>query len=670
MAWGTGTWLGQLSLNWTLILVGFTLLVLASLAVAMLAVWDPRRLEPLAGGLARGRNKLGILRWLLIGLVVIAPIWLLQYTAWGVVIHRPYLRIGIWVVTVLVLGMLLTRGEGLIGWQGFVTGLVLSVAAIVMAVPLQSVTDYPFSLGWSEGNRLWDYSVLFGRELYDYTADKPIPVLLDIGRQFVGGLPFLLPQVSIAGVRLWVALTYILPYVILGLAAFTLPGRQVGAWLLAGLWAYTFLNQGPIHPPLVLSAILVALAWRRPLWVAIPLVVVASYFAQVSRWTWMFAPGMWAAMLELAGANTEGGGLGRRDWLRAISVGLAGLFGGVGVPTLIDYFYHDGAINAINTATTLAVVQSETSYQPLLWHRLLPNATYGIGILAGILVAAGPLLLVLIYLSRIKKWHLNLWQMAAVLFPMLAFLVVGIIVSVKIGGGGDLHNLDMLIIGMMFTGAIAYNQVGYDWMFHKSTPESWLKILLILMLGLPAIYPLLNLKPISYADRMGWVMTLRGDHSARMINASVVSNEDAQSALEVLREEIDLAKSQGEILFLDQRQLLTFGYIQDVRLVPEYDKKILINEAMSGEALYFDNFYKELASKRFSLIIANPLLKRIQGETNVFSEENNAWVKWVSRPIRCFYEPKVTLEALSIQLLVPKPYTVDCASKLPYYTGE
>ena len=81
--------------------------------------------------------------------------------------------------------------------------------------PLAEVTSYPFSLGWSEGNRLWDYSVLFGRDLYDYPAHRPIPVLLDVGRQFMGGIPFLLPRVTIWQARLWIALTNIVPYLIL-----------------------------------------------------------------------------------------------------------------------------------------------------------------------------------------------------------------------------------------------------------------------------------------------------------------------------------------------------------------------------------------------------------------------------------------------------------------------
>ena len=43
------------------------------------------------------------------------------------------------------------------------------------------------------------------------------------------------------------------------------------------------------------------------------------------------------------------------------------------------------------------------------------------------------------------------------------------------------------------------------------------------------------------------------------------------------------ARSQGEILFMDQRQLLTFGYVRNVPLVPEYEKKVLMNAAMGAE---------------------------------------------------------------------------------------
>ena len=670
MAWGTGTWLGELSLNWALILTGFSLFMLFSIAVSLVAIWDAPRLERATRLIISVRERLGAFRWVLVVLVLVAPVWLLQYTAWGVVIHKPFLRLEIWGLSVLLLGVLFTRGRSLIEWSGFVTGLVLSAGVVVMAVPLQGVTDYPFSLGWSEGNRLWDYSVMFGRELYDYPVDEPIPVLLDIGRQFVGGLVFLLPHVSIVGARLWVAMTYILPYLVLGWVAFKAPGRQVGAWLLAGLWAYTFLNQGPIHPPLVVCAILVALAWRRPLWLSIPLVIAAGYLAEVSRWTWMFAPGMWLGMLELAGASTENGRLNKEDWVRALTLGVAGVFGGSVLPNLVNEFLllfrtatgevgSWGLVVPVNVRT----IVSETSNQPLLWYRLLPNATYGIGIIPGLIIATFPLILLLVYLAIKKIWLLNTWQRILVLSSLLAFLVVGLIVSVKIGGGGDLHNLDMFIIGSFFAGAIAWRSMGSAWVRLKPM-QFWLTIIMVAAIGIPAYQPLLNLYPLSYAEQMGWVMTLRDDHSARIIAGTLPTDEDVDHALELLEEETNLARNNGSILFMDQRQLLTFGYI-DVPLIPDYDKKVLINNAMSSDQRYFETFYADLAAHRFSLIVTNPLNDKIKDVSYQFGEENNAWVTWVSVPLLCYYEPKITLMEVGVQLLIPKTQEVDCASKMP-----
>jgi hypothetical protein len=48
-----------------------------------------------------------------------------------------------------------------------------------------------------------------------------------------------------------------------------------------------------------------------------------------------------------------------------------------------------------------------------------------------------------------------------------------------------------------------------------------------------------------------------------------------------------------------------------------------------------------------------------------FGEENNAWVKWVSGPVLCYYDQKTTLKEVGVQLLVPKSEPVDCSTQLP-----
>ncbi len=661
IAWGTGAWLGEFSMKWGMAFFAFIIICLLFLVVEWYVLWRPETFNPAVGHLIQIRARLGFLRWIMAGVFLIAPVWFFQYTFWGIVIYELYMRVLIWLIAVILQIFFLTNENALLSWRSFLTGLVLSVGIIVLAVPFREVTDYPFSLGWSEGNRLWDYSILFGRSLYDYPMDQPIPVLLDFGRQFVGGVSFLIPGITIWQARLWVALMYVLPFLLCGLVAYQLPGRKLVPWILAGLWAFTFLGQGPIHPPLVLSAILVALAWRRSLWIAVPLIMVASYFAQVSRWTWMFAPGMWAAMLEFSSARLQNDRILLKDWGRAITVGLAGLFAGYFLPFLIELTKSQltGGVGGI-TATD---VVSEVSSQPLLWYRLLPNATYGYGILVGLLLACGPLIAILIYLG-IRHWPLNIWQKFSITLPLLAFFIVGLVVSVKIGGGGDLHNMDMFLIGLLFTGAVAWRNFGHDWVLNGRAIPWGIRLGLALLIVIPGYQPLMALRPLKLSD-INRTVTLTDLTNLDLKQLQPLPSDEVTSeTLEKILSAIDLAGAKGEVLFMDQRQLLTFGYV-DVPLVPEYDKKVLINNAMSEDARYFERLYSDLAARRFSLIITSPLRTPIKDSSYQFGEENNAWVKWVSNPVLCYYEEINIFKEANIQLLVPKSEPVDCSAFLP-----
>src|SRR6185436_8933224 len=45
--------------------------------------------------------------------------------------------------------------------------------------------------------------------------------------------------------------------------------------------------------------------------------------------------------------------------------------------------------------------------------------------------------------------------------------------------------------------------------------------------------------------------------------------------LSAIRTEVKNAAKNGDVLFMDQRQLLTFGYLPPVPFVPEYEKKYM-----------------------------------------------------------------------------------------------
>jgi hypothetical protein len=699
IAWGTGTWWGEYSLKWGVGYFVFILLSVLLLVFLCAALWSRERLEPLLGKLIAFRENLGRGRWLLVAIIFFAPVGLFQYTPWGVVFKDVYIRILVWFTVVSLLAFIIKRGNAICGWAEFLVAILVTSGGYVIAVPFMNVTDYPFALGWSEGNRLWDYSIMFGRSLYNFPLGGNIPVLLDVGRQFVGGLPFLVRGLPIEMERFWIALTVILPYFILGFAAFRFDRTDWKIWVLASLWVLIFLKQGPIHPPLVLGAVMVVLAWRAPLWYAVPLLIGAGYFVQASRFTWIFAPSLWIVMLEIASASYSDRKTVSRIWTRSVVLCIVGIIGALVLPGFIASNRAMQVLDAglqtvvapvvptplsintpqvsipvtpvpvpvdgISNPTIMDSIIEIVTIQPLLWYRLLPNSTYDKGILFSLLFSIGPLIVLLFYLSIKKIWQLNFLQKLVLVLPLLAFFAVGIIASIKIGGGGDLHNMDMFLIGLMFTAVIAWQNGGRNWLMKIDPAPVWIKLVLVLLFALPGFEPLYEMRSFSFAKDIPWLSILT-DEPPKSTLEMYPPRDVTDKALEVIRAEVASAQAEGgEILFMDQRQLLTFGYVHGVPLVPEYEKKMLMNEALSSNAAYFQPFYTDLANHRFALIISELLRTPVKDSSFQFGEENNAWVAWVSSPVLCYYEEKETLKEVGVQLLVPRKETVDCSDQLP-----
>jgi hypothetical protein len=220
VAWGTGIWLGEYSPKWAIGFFGFVLVCLGLLALVRTLIWTPRRLDPARAALIRLRARLGFVRWGFVIAFAFAPVLLFQYTSWGVVFTGFGIRLLVWVLSTLGLAIMLGRGDALLVWKDALVAALVSSAVVGASIPLAGVTSYPFSLGWSEGNRLWDYSILFGRERYVFPADAQLTPFLDVGRQLIGGLPFLFSGLTIFQERLWLGLMGILPYLLVGLCVF------------------------------------------------------------------------------------------------------------------------------------------------------------------------------------------------------------------------------------------------------------------------------------------------------------------------------------------------------------------------------------------------------------------------------------------------------------------
>ena len=407
IAWGTGVWLGEFSPKWGIGFFAFVLFCILNWVGTVLALWKPSVFGGLPERIVSFRQQIKAFRWLLVIVLLVFPVWLLQYTPWGVVFSGLYFRLLLWIYVAYGMAVFLQADMRFASWYNLLAALLLTSSAFSVAFALINVSDYPFSIGWSEGNRIWDYSLYFGRYLYDYPVGEDIFATTDAGRQLGGGLPFIIPGVTILFERLWVSLTTIIPYLLLGLAAFRFTVKDRKLWFLLGFWAFIFLKQGPIHPRLVLCAFVIGLTWRKPLWLAVPLVFITSYLAEESRYTWLFAPGMWIVMLEFSGAVLQKDRLQKSTWWRAIILGLSGALGGYYGPTIVNWvqaLFSDGTPADLAGAGAISVssVTSSVTTHPLLWYRLFPNATYGIGIILALLIAVAPTVLFLIYLSSTR----------------------------------------------------------------------------------------------------------------------------------------------------------------------------------------------------------------------------------------------------------------------------
>lgn len=616
-------------------------LALICLILVMVHIWSFKSMTK--ANFLRQNTK-GLRKMIAI-IAAIAISWLVLYSPMSQAFDGWWFRSLVFMITIALITWLLSEDEKQIyTLHGFLAAVIIFSSIFILAGELQSVTSYPLSLGWSEGNRLYDYSLLYGSEIYNYPTDLPIPALISTGRQALWGLPFLLPNISIFVVRLWNVILFSVPYFLLGLFNFARKDQKLEHLILLSLWSFLFIRQGPIYAPLVLAAILVVISRWAPYWLGMILVAIASYYMRDSRFTWVFAPAMWAVLITFLEAEPIYAKTDKQRWLRAILLGSAGIIGML-LPQTID----DALINFLTGKETLVAQAVEAtgtsdnflsvsgistliSRQPLLWQRLLPNPTYAPGILLGLLIAVGPLIALFIILCKKMLLRFNIWQKLILYGELAAFFVVGLIISVKIGGGGDLHNMDMFLITILITAGLVWHAGGKALILTNKKPSALFLIFLLPVVLLP------SLQGIITANRL-----------------DIPSKASAIQAVKGIQGVVD-EKLPGEILFIDQRQLLAFGDIKNVPLVPEYEKKVLMEMAMANDEGYFSPFIEDMNSHRFALIVSEPLYIYYQGSSHEggFGSENDLWVKWVSIPVLCNYEPIETDTELKYQLLVPR----------------
>jgi hypothetical protein len=517
-------------------------------------------------------------------------------------------------------------------WQvGFLTALVMLGLVYEILFRFNAVTAYPLSMGWSEGSRYYYASLYLSESIYG----ESVPLsTLHPSRYLLQSVPFLAPGLGITAHRFWQFLLWIGltagATIALANRAFS-PEQRAAKWLFAG-WAFLFLLRVGVYYHLEVMVILPLLFVRRDRhWRSLLAVVLASIWAGISRVNWFPVPAMIAIavyLLETPVKQTDDLASKRiLDYLAQPALwAVAGLLSALAAQAA--YIFISGNRNNVD-----AFASSFTS--DLLWYRLWPNPNHFLGILPAILIVSGPLIITLMLAAR--AWlslHPVRWLG---LFLMIGILFAGsLVVSVKIGGGGDLHNMDAYAI--LICVAAAYFIGGSVRVESGEAPlgiRSWPVFTLAALIPLLFLIPLLAPYPRYDEDR----------------------NTTAYRQLTHAVQEI---AEQGPVLLINERQLVTFGDV-NIPLVSDYEAVTLMEMAMANNQTYLNRFYSDLKSHRFAAIVAakqNLVIK----QSGALVEENNVWNSRVSPYILCYYQPTLLVDPQGnrIEVYEPAPEPAQC----------
>lgn len=493
------------------------------------------------------------------------------------------------------------------------------------AMELPEITNYPFSMGWSETTRFYLASLFVSKEVY--------------GRQLA--LPIINPSLHMLLIppywfdaplwfhRFW---QIAVRYGLLGLTAWALvrrfPSLRRSLQFLFWCWAYLYFFQGPLYFQLALAVLIVLWGYRtrQPVWTWVA-ILIASAWSGLSRINWFPVPASIAAMLYLLEVPYERG----KFWIYVITPTLW-IVAGMATAALAQRIYI--SISGVPDASAFFTSLESA----ILWYRLLPNETYALGVLPGILLVSLPLMLAIIHVLRQRwaDWHPV--RLFFIFLGLLAYFIAGLIVSAKIGGGGDLHNMDAYMVLLLIVSSYLF--------FARYTPQHKPEAVPV---SVPwSLLMLLVIVPVWFSAQIA-------------AGFRVYDPAAAENALRDLQGYVDTANAQGrEVLFISQRHMISMHMLEGVGLIPAYEREELMEMAMSAQENYLDTFRADIQNQRFALIVVDPLRFRLLGSNYAMGEENNAWAGRVIRPILCNYQLAISYPQFNLALYVPQEGTRQC----------
>jgi hypothetical protein len=494
---------------------------------------------------------------------------------------------------------------------------------------LPRISSHPFTLTWSEGSAYYYASLFFSERIYGTDANLP---LINPTRHMLLAIPFLFGNLPIWVHRLWEMILWLL---ISGVAIALLVRRldirdKFIRWIYIA-WIFIYLFQGPVFYFLLIS--LIPILWgfdSKRFTKTLLLVFVGSVWVGASRVNWIPFPGLFAAVLYLLEEEIY-----HRNWFRYLLTPTAWVVVGSITALIVWYGYANLSGNPVEQFGIYFTSN-------MLWYRLLPNATIKSGVLLSALIASIAIIgfiAVKLYSSGHNYHFIRRYGIGLI---VIVFFIGGLIVSAKIGGGNNIHNLDAYLLILLAVGSYLYfDKAPPDFSNAiKKTSRRISTIFIVLTLLTPVYFTIQKGRPVKNPG------TLKTENALRTVQ-------------EFTQQTIDQG---GQVLFIGERQLLTFNYVEDVPLIEDYERMFLMEMVMGGNETYLDEFHRRIANQEFGLIITEPLKIIYKGSDEHFGEENDVYVEWVTEPVLCYYEPVMRIPGFPIQLLIPRDEPDSCKS--------
>lgn len=492
-----------------------------------------------------------------------------------------------------------------------------------------TVTDYPFARGWSEGGRIFAAFQIYAPVISGQYLGLP---WMDAGRSVLDGLILLLPDSKIWMYRAWVPTLFLTS----ALLASVVMVNKLASWIPAVdfrprkikmflvLFGTLFLLQGPVYYH-VLLGIIPVLVWydaKKP-YRTLGVILAASVWEGLCRVNWFFMPAIVALVLYLL---TEP--MSEKKFMAYFKWPLFWTAGGILTSFLTHYSY-------LAVANFPAVFLNSDMKYSFFKSKFWPNNGFSLGLIPGIFVLTFPLILVLMFyfINQCKK-GIGFIRFILLALILLALFSGSTLVSLRAGGGYDLHNYDtfFVVLFLAFLGVILSVKKTRDFVPEKFWGEGVVNSILLISL-IPLLYFVSLSRPVGFSYPAAETQKIIAE-----INAILQS----------------VASDERPILFIENRQLIVFGYVRPETIFVPYEKIELMEMAMANNWEYLGQFWADVEAHKFSAIITEILFQGYQNPNdNPYWHENNVWVDGVAYPIQEFYQMTYQNIELGFEIYLP-----------------